>query len=45
MTAFLAELKLNIRHRICDGFAVGYNIIFPDIMIGLLGVLCRNFSY
>ncbi|MDO5573238.1 MAG: ABC transporter permease [bacterium] len=45
MTAFMAELKLNIRHRICDGFAVGYNILFPAIMIGLLGVLCRNFSH
>lgn len=45
MTAFIAELKLNIRHRACDGFAVGYNIVFPAVMIGLLGVLCRNFYH
>lgn len=45
MTAFIAELKINFRHRICDGFAIGYNIIFPAVMIGLLGILCRNFAH
>ncbi len=45
MTAFTAELKLNIRRRFTDGFSVGYNIIFPIIMIILLGLLCRNYSY
>ena len=42
MTAFYAELKLNIKRRMTDGFAVGYNIIFPVIMIFLLGTLCKG---
>lgn len=45
MAVFMTELKMNIRRRLCDGFAVGYNIVFPVIMIGVLGVLCRNFSH
>lgn len=43
MHEFMILLKLNIRRRTMDGFAVGYQIIFPLIMIGLLGVLCRGF--
>lgn len=45
MTAFAAMLKINMKRRFCDGFAVGYNLVFPIIMIGLLGLLCRNISY
>lgn len=45
MREFIALLKLNLRHRLTDGFAVGYNIIFPAIMIGLLGVLTRNLNH
>ena len=45
MTAFVALLKMNLKRRLCDGFAIGYNLIFPLLMIGLLGVLCRKFSY
>jgi len=39
---FQAMLKLNIKRRATDGFAVGYNIVFPFLIILLLGVLCRN---
>ena len=28
-----------------DGFAVGYNLIFPVILIGLLGVLCKRMPF
>ncbi len=42
MTAFYVELKLNIKRRMTDGFAVGYNIVFPVIMILLLGTLCKG---
>ena len=42
MTGFQALLKLNIKRRATDGFAVGYNIVFPFLIIVLLGVLCRN---
>ena len=42
MIGFQAMLKLNIRRRATDGFAVGYNIIFPFLMILLLGILCKN---
>ncbi|MBQ6886149.1 MAG: ABC transporter permease [Lachnospiraceae bacterium] len=45
MAAFTALLKMNIRRRLCDGFVVGYNMIFPIIMIVLLGGLCRNNFY
>lgn len=45
MNIFLCELKLNLRHRFSDGFVIGYNVIFPAIMIGLLGLLCREFSH
>lgn len=42
MIAFYAELKLNIKRRMTDGFAVGYNVVFPIIMILLLGTLCKG---
>lgn len=45
MTAFTSMLKINMKRRFCDGFAVGYNLIFPIIMIGLLGLLCKKNSY
>ena len=32
MAAFTALLKMNIRRRLCDGFVVGYNMIFPIII-------------
>ena len=45
MTAFSSMLKMNLKRRFCDGFAVGYNLIFPAVMIGLLGTLCKKLSY
>ena len=45
MVGFISELKINIRRRFTDGFLLGYNIIFPILIIALLGVLCRNISY
>lgn len=42
MTPFYAELKLNMKRRVMDGFALGYNIIFPVIMILLTGFLCKG---
>lgn len=32
----------NLKRRFLDGFAIGYNIIFPLCMIGLLGLLTRK---
>ncbi len=45
MSIFKAMLIMNIKRRFCDGFAVGYNLIFPLVMIGLLGFLCKKISY
>ena len=42
MVAFITLLKANINRRIKDGFAVGYNIIFPLLLIGLLGFVCKR---
>lgn len=42
MIAFYAELNLNLKRRMTDGFALGYNIVFPIIMILLLGTLCKG---
>lgn len=35
-------LKFQIGRRAKDGFSVGYNVIFPLVLIGLLGVLTKN---
>lgn len=45
MRCFWAMMKLNMRHRLRDGFAVGYNIFFPILMIGILGVLSMHFPH
>lgn len=45
MSVFKSMLKMNLKRRFCDGFAVGYNLIFPLVMIGLLGFLCKRISY
>lgn len=42
MMSFYAELKLNMKRRVTDGFALGYNVIFPIIMILLTGFLCKG---
>lgn len=42
MVAFKSMLWANIRRRATDGFAVGYNIIFPLIMIWILGLICKG---
>lgn len=42
MVAFKSMLWANIRRRSTDGFAVGYNIFFPLIMIWLLGLISKR---
>lgn len=42
MEQIQSYLKFQIGRRAKDGFSVGYNIIFPFILVGLLGVLTRN---
>lgn len=42
MHVFRTLLLSNLKRRLTDGFAVGYNIIFPLVMIGLLGLLCKG---
>lgn len=37
-----AFLKANINRRMTDGFAVGYNMVFPIILVGILGVLTKR---
>lgn len=39
---FGAMLWVNSRRRMTDGFATGYNMVFPILMIWLLGFLCKN---
>lgn len=45
MVQFVALLKLNLNRRVKDGFAIGYNIIFPLVIIGLLGFICRGADF
>lgn len=45
MVQFNALLKINLNRRLKDGFAVGYNIIFPIVIIWLLGFICRKANY
>lgn len=42
MTAFKSLLLINIKRRSTDGFAVGYNIFFPLLIIWLLGMMCKG---
>ena len=42
MVAFKSMLYSNLKRRIADGFAVGYNIIFPLLLIWILGFLCKG---
>ncbi|MDD3412873.1 MAG: ABC transporter permease [Lachnospiraceae bacterium] len=42
MNKFKSMFYLNLRSRMRDGFAIGYNVIFPMIMIFLLGLLCKG---
>lgn len=42
MIGFGPMLRQNIKRRATDGFAFGYNIVFPILIIFLLGILCRN---
>ena len=42
MTAFKALFISNLKRRLIDGFAVGYNLMFPLLMIFLLGFLCKG---
>ena len=42
MTAFKILFLSNLKRRVTDGFSVGYNVIFPLLMIWLLGVLCKG---
>lgn len=42
MIAFKSLLWSNIRRRAMDGFSVGYNILFPLLMILVLGLLTKG---
>lgn len=42
MTPFIALFMANLKRRVTDGFAVGYNVIFPLLMIWLMGLLCKG---
>lgn len=42
MSAFRVLFFSNLKRRLTDGFAVGYNVIFPLLMIWLLGLLCKG---
>ncbi|BBF43248.1 ABC transporter, permease protein [Lachnospiraceae bacterium KM106-2] len=42
MNGFKALFYSNLKRRLVDGFALGYNIVFPIILILLLGTLCRS---
>ena len=42
MNEFKSMFFLNLRSRTRDGFAIGYNAIFPQVMIFLLGLLCKG---
>ncbi len=42
MVGFKSMFMSNLRRRATDGFAVGYNIFFPLILIFLLGLLCNG---
>lgn len=41
-SSFKKILFMNLKRRTFDGFAFGYNLIFPFIIIGLLGFLTKN---
>ena len=42
MIAFKSMLLANIRRRATDGFSLGYNIIFPIILIWILGLITKG---
>lgn len=42
MAAFKILFISNLKRRVTDGFAVGYNVIFPLLMIWLLGSLFKG---
>lgn len=42
MNELKALTSFQIGRRIKDGFSIGYNIIFPLVLIGILGVLTKN---
>ena len=42
MERFYGLLRRNLKRRMTDGFAFGYNIVFPLVLIGVLGVLLRG---
>ena len=42
MSVFLTLFKSSLGRRIRDGFAIGYNVVFPLVLIILLGFLTKN---
>lgn len=45
MTGFIPILSLNISKRLKEGYALGYNVIFPLVLIGLLGLMSKSASH
>jgi ABC-2 type transport system permease protein len=42
MNGFIPILYINISKRFKEGYALGYNVIFPLILIGLLGLMSKS---
>lgn len=45
MNGFLPILSINLSKRFKEGYALGYNVIFPLILIGLLGLMSKSTSH
>ena len=45
MNGFIPILRLNISKRLKEGYALGYNVIFPLVLIGLLGLMSKSASH
>lgn len=45
MNDFKLILKFNILKRLKEGYALGYNMIFPIVLISLLGIMGKSKSY
>lgn len=45
MNGFIPILSFNILKRFKEGYALGYNVIFPLVLIGLLGLMSKSASH
>ena len=42
MNGLIPIFKLNLSKRIREGYVLGYNVVFPIILVGLLGLMSKN---